>query len=454
MKNSKKQTLSLCMIVKNEERFIEDCLESVKDVVDQIVILDTGSTDKTLEIVQKYDVDVHHFKWCDDFSKARNESIKHAMSNWILWLDADERLQPSSKRKILKELTSVQKPVIYQVQINNKTSDAADAQLSTAYRLFTNNRGISFKGRIHEQLAHDSSFSKPDVRRSQIIIEHLGYAIEGDLKSEKNQRNLKLLQQMVTENPEDGYAHYTLGQQFNLNQEFDLAINHFNKAVELNQFDKAMTASLFNVLAESYFNKRDFAAAKQNAEKSVNLVNKQVGGYYMLYRIAEKNNCFDEGVEAIDMMAKYGKVLQKEGWQISTDVIIEDEKLTYTKAILLEKSGNLSAAFQTLYLLINKKTVKEEILNKAIQLALNLTQITEATILLKKLIQFYPDRLDAIETLGTIFIKLQDFPQAIEVYENLHNKTPDNETVTRRLAGLYLKTGNEHKASELLEMAV
>ncbi|KAA3617575.1 MAG: glycosyltransferase [Calditrichaeota bacterium] len=453
MKN-KKQTLSLCMIVKNEEQFIKDCLESVKDSVDQIVILDTGSTDRTLEIVKNYNAEIHYFDWCDDFAKARNESIKFATSDWILWMDADERLSPESGVILRNELSTIQKPVIYQVQINNKTSDAASAYLSTAYRLFKNNFGIGFKGRIHEQLGFDSKFSKPEIRRSGVIIDHLGYAVDDNLKSQKNIRNLKLLKTMTSENPNDAYAHFTLGQQYNLNEEFALAIEHFEKAVKLKQFEKTMTASLHNVLAESYFKSGDYKSAKENADRSIKAVKDQVGGYYMLYRIADKNELYNEAILAVDSMIKNGILLQKNGWQISTDVIIDTDKLNYTKAVLLEKSSDHYGAFQVLYELANGEKVNEEVLNKAIQLALNLSQIHEATDLLKKLIKFNPDRLDAIDTLGTIFIKLQNFQQAIEVYEGLHEKSPDNEKVSRRLAGLYLKVGQESKASKLLQLAV
>ncbi len=449
-----KQTLSLCMIVKNEEQFIEGCLESVKNVADQIIILDTGSTDKTVEIAKKYNVEVHYFKWCDDFSKARNESIKYATGDWILWFDADERLMPVSKLQLQKEMTTEKKPVIYQVQINNKTNDAANAYLSTAYRMFTNNLGIAFKGMIHEQLAHDGKYPKPDVRRSQIIIEHLGYAVEGDLKSNKNSRNLKLLQKMVRENPKEAYAHFTLGQQLNLNFEYGLAIQHFEKAIQLDQLDDSLTASLFNVLAESYFKNGDYDAAKKNANKSVSLIHEQVGGYYMLYRIAEKNNYFEEGIKAIEMMTKNGRLLVKNGWKISTDVIIDEEKLAYTKAVLEEKSGDHASAYKSIELLANTKNASEEILNKAIQLALNLARIPEATALLKKLIVFNPARLDAQDTLGTIYIKQQNFPNAIEVYEKLHKISPSNKNVTRRLAGLYLKLGNEQKATQLIQTAI
>ncbi|MCH8018826.1 glycosyltransferase family 2 protein, partial [candidate division KSB1 bacterium] len=89
---SKKPSLSLCMIVKNEEEYLQECLESIEDVVDEIIVVDTGSTDRTVEIARQFDAEVHHIPWNDDFAAARNESIKHASGDWILQLDADERL--------------------------------------------------------------------------------------------------------------------------------------------------------------------------------------------------------------------------------------------------------------------------------------------------------------------------------------------------------------------------
>lgn len=107
------------MIVKNEEKYLDDCLKSVKGAVQQIVIIDTGSTDGTVEIAKKYKADVHHFKWIDDFSAARNESIKYASGDWILWMDADERLKPDSVSRLKKLLKPEKKAVAYIIQIHN-----------------------------------------------------------------------------------------------------------------------------------------------------------------------------------------------------------------------------------------------------------------------------------------------------------------------------------------------
>jgi len=107
--------LSLCMIVKDEESVIEDCLKSVKGVVDQIVVVDTGSRDSTIEICKRYGAEVYYYRWRDDFSAARNESIKYARGDWILWMDADERLDPGSVEKLKRLLTFERKPMAYKV---------------------------------------------------------------------------------------------------------------------------------------------------------------------------------------------------------------------------------------------------------------------------------------------------------------------------------------------------
>src|SRR3989344_295540 len=101
--NPSTSTLSLCMITKNEEQFLEQCLNSVKELVDEIIIVDTGSTDKTKEIASKFTDKIYDFQWCDDFSAARNESLKYATQDWILVLDADEVISKEDYQKI-KEL--------------------------------------------------------------------------------------------------------------------------------------------------------------------------------------------------------------------------------------------------------------------------------------------------------------------------------------------------------------
>src|SRR6056297_1597902 len=130
--------LSLCMIVKNEEKMLAECLQSVADVVDEMIIVDTGSTDKTIDIAKKYKAEIHTFDWNGDFSAARNESIKYASGNWILWMDADERLNPDSKEELRSIVNkAATQPEIYKVNIKN-FQKGDYFYISDAHRLCSN----------------------------------------------------------------------------------------------------------------------------------------------------------------------------------------------------------------------------------------------------------------------------------------------------------------------------
>ena len=98
----KKGQISLCMIVRNEESYLPECLESVADVVNEIIIVDTGSTDNTKKIAESFGATVFDFTWVDDFSKARNYSLSKASNDWILYLDADERLDKNSINELVE----------------------------------------------------------------------------------------------------------------------------------------------------------------------------------------------------------------------------------------------------------------------------------------------------------------------------------------------------------------
>lgn len=132
------KTVSLCMIVKNEEKYLSRCLESVRNKVDEIIIIDTGSTDSTLEIAKQYTNKIYHFTWVNDFAAARNESLKYATSQYVLILDADEYLDPAAD--LQKDISS--NFDYYYVKIINDMSYGTILK-HTAIRLFANHKNLS-----------------------------------------------------------------------------------------------------------------------------------------------------------------------------------------------------------------------------------------------------------------------------------------------------------------------
>ena len=144
--------LSVCMIVRNEEKNIERCLISIKDIADEIIIVDTGSTDKTTEICKKFNVKLINHKWNDDFSEARNISLDYATKDYILFLDADEEISKEDRTKLKALLNKDSLEEGYFLKLSNviKGNEVGDY---TVFRLFKNNPKYRFKGKIHEQVA-------------------------------------------------------------------------------------------------------------------------------------------------------------------------------------------------------------------------------------------------------------------------------------------------------------
>ena len=211
MAESTTERLSLCMIVRDEEQLLPGCLESVHGVVDEIVVVDTGSSDATPEIVRAHHGLLLRHAWQEDFSAARNVSLDAATGDWILWLDADERLRPEEHGLLRRLIEQNADEDAFSVPIRSETPTGA--QVTRAHRLFRNRRGIRFSGRIHEQVS--PSFAQTGVRAgtsADFTIDHLGYNFSADKLRSKAERNLKLLTAAKLQDPRDAYVRYCLGQ--------------------------------------------------------------------------------------------------------------------------------------------------------------------------------------------------------------------------------------------------
>ena len=138
--------LSLCMIVKNEEAILAKCLESVKGVVDEMIVLDTGSTDRTVAIAEEYGAKTPRFSWCDDFSAARNEALRHVTGDWVLVLDADEQLNPAIANRLKTEIAKEQNLVINLIR---QEIGAKQSPYSLTSRLFRHHPKIQFSRPYH-----------------------------------------------------------------------------------------------------------------------------------------------------------------------------------------------------------------------------------------------------------------------------------------------------------------
>lgn len=445
------QTLSLCMIVRNEAELLPDCLASVKDLVDEMLILDTGSTDGTIELAKSFGAVVHESVWEDDFAKARNTSIQHAKGDWILWLDADERLVPESIPHLRRLLKPVKKPTLYKVNIRNIKEDGRTFTLSNAHRLFSNHFGLQFSGRIHEQLAPSASQLKGVEYDSKIVLYHLGYGFTGDRKERKARRNLELLQQMVTEDPTNAYAQYKLGEQYGLLDQSGKALDHFKVALAYENFTPAMKASLFNVMAEAHLKLGAPAEAKKNIDSSLALVPHQTSAVYLQYRLADQAGDWDSALTWLDKLLEHSKSKTSPVEGLSVDVALDRGQILFAKGMLLLKTGDAGAARAALEGARNSG-INPAIMRAAlVDVSLRTGDFSTAETELSALLTDNPHELKYLNLLGTLKIKQQDFSGAIKIYEQVVRVDAGNELALKRLVGLYSKVGKVEKAHRLLQ---
>jgi len=213
-----KQSVSLCMLVRDEEANLGGCLEGVAGLFDEIIVVDTGSSDATRMVAEKYGAKVFDFPWIDDFAAARNESCRHASGQWIFWLDADDRIDAVNRRR-LQEVIEKLPPVscrcnpMFKMWCNCSLPDFSDAGMAIKHvRLFPNRPDLSWTGRIHERIMPVPGGAAIEVVQTDVTIYHSGYA-DTQQRARKIQRNARLIEREYLLDPDDAMTLYYLARQ-------------------------------------------------------------------------------------------------------------------------------------------------------------------------------------------------------------------------------------------------
>ncbi|MBI2655993.1 tetratricopeptide repeat protein [Candidatus Woesearchaeota archaeon] len=342
------QTISLCMIAKNEEKYLEHCLNSVKDLVDEIIIIDTGSTDKTKEIAKKFNAKVYDFKWVDDFSAARNESLKHATKDWILVLDADEALDKEALKVIKEELIKNKENDAFLFIQKNYTNDTkitgfvneehkfngktyAGWYGSFIARLFRNNKDYKFQGTVHELVEPSIESKKRKIAATNIPIYHYGNSDPSVVKR-KREFYLELCRKKAKSIP-NANSYFELGVLYRENEDKDDAIKSLKKAIGLDSnhnmalyelgiiyeqkkdYDEAIkhyTGSLrirenteaFQSLGVCYLKKGMLKEAYRNLAKALMLNPNKYTIYNNLGAVLERNKNYDTAIQMLEIGIK------------------------------------------------------------------------------------------------------------------------------------------------------
>lgn len=226
--------ISLCMIAKNEEQNLRRCLKSVQGVVDEIIVVDTGSTDNTCQVAREAGAVVRSFIWNDNFSDARNASLEGATGEWILFLDADEEL-PRESCEVLRRLTSNEDVEGYFVKIVSLIGSEGWTETcpDLIFRLFRNRPEYRFRGAIHEQIADVILEKNPKAAyriAEDFVIIHYGYLDSQISEKDKKNRNLKIIEKELEQEPGNRLLRYHYGVELYRAQRYEEAALELTRA--------------------------------------------------------------------------------------------------------------------------------------------------------------------------------------------------------------------------------
>ncbi|WP_051119523.1 glycosyltransferase family 2 protein, partial [Dickeya dianthicola] len=255
--------ISVCMIIKNEARHLAGTLASIAAHFDDIVIVDTGSTDDSRAIASQFTPHIHDFEWVADFSAARNASLSYARHDWVLVIDADEEIE-SIDIDALYALIKTHPQAIGRVERINYLDEGADTTTvrESINRLFRKDC-YHYRGIIHEQVTpRESSASPVPTFIAPIRLNHVGYKKEILQETDKVARNITLLKQALETQHDDPYLLFQLGKSYYLKQDYASAIDAFRQALRFEtNFTYEYTEDLVETYGYALINQGDYAAA-------------------------------------------------------------------------------------------------------------------------------------------------------------------------------------------------
>ncbi len=496
-KKSDKLKISLCMIVKNEERFLRNCLKSVQGAVDEIVIVDTGSTDTTLDIAREFGAKIVQHTWNEDFSEARNVSLKHATGNWAIWLDADEELAPGSVEILKKALKSCPSDTgAFMIKFNNWLTSptrkpGSEMAVHHGCRVFRRLPGVHFQGRIHEQnLQSLMALGYKYVPLAGVEIDHFGYAGEIMTLRNKHQRFISMLKREVEECPLSQFRTFQL---FNLGNAYftfgdmENAAVYLAKAAENPDIAEEYTVTNLVELATAYHR---LSRSKEGLEiclKADQLGIQQAGiefarGYCLLHLLRYKEseaaflkalrfgkessglyaNTGDAG--AGSYKARYGLGLALVGQERYSDAatacelaITEQPGLVdarYLLSVCWIKMKKFSEARQTLETVLLQKPTMIEARRDIGAMLLNMKDYNAALRHLQIAAESDPSNYDVLTQLATCCEHVGLIDAAKEVYSRLRKLRPESAEICVNLGRVLALLGSDAEAIDCFSDAI
>ncbi len=465
------------MIIKNEENYLAGCLESVKDCVDEIVIVDTGSTDNSLEIAKKYGAKIFHFNWINDFSAARNYALKKSTGNWILYLDADERLTADS-RIVLKKISATTDKIGFRCNVISPSDAVGNTNIMHYVRLFRNSDKIEFTGKVHEQIETSLNKNGYSILDSKIEIVHLGYDIKKEDLGKKAQRNLDILLADYVQN-KSAYNAFQISQTYMVLNKKEEALPFLLDAVADENLDADLRLHCHRFLAAYYNEKNDLEKSEFYLQEGfkidsehhlLKLIASEVELKKDNYSLAKKY--FTEAYQRNLKLYEGNRTNQYDFILNPRDIILRSlqiavfmKDIEFFRYFQKEAENYLTSEeeksyFEFIQILFEKKTIlpknlpnlekyfKFELLNNLVSAYSNPNETEKV---LDAIFEYFKDDYSYLFFCGKFYTSINKLEKGLELFELALKQNKIDPQLILILLSLYVNMGKTEKAISLID---
>jgi len=442
-------TVSACMIVKNEEEFLPNCLESIRSWVDEIIVVDTGSTDRTVEIAQSYGAKVFHQAWEGDFSKARNFSLAQATKEWIFIIDADEEFV-AEDIPLIRQVMAQNQFRLVSINVYNVNRETGDVtSFLPSYRLYRRDAGFYYDGIVHNQLkyAPDEAALRVGVR-----LKHYGYSLSPERMKQKLARSRSLLEQQIAANPDDPYPHFNYAQLLrgtgiNLDKETcDLIIKHASLAVAMTVgVEKYVHVHLMSLhqLITTHLCLKNYEEAEKLCHSALAIRSDYLDAvmslghlYTHMRRFADARKYFEKYLE---LQAQYDE--SKETSNLILLYLRARHIAHYGLGLIAQAEGNREEAFKYYLKVASEYGRYLDTFLRLARIALHSNQLSVALDFARQELQWHPDSALAKVYLGEAYVGVNDQTKAVEYYGQALQSSADNPEVFERAGCFFANCG-------------
>jgi len=417
--------ISLCMIARNSKDTIKSSLQSVKDVVSEMIVVDTGSEDNTIDIAKKEGAEVFEFEWIDDFSAARNFSISKAKGQWILILDTDETIDEKNKDKIRN--LDFNNNVAFYLNLKSKinTESSFNYVINSHPRLFKNNIGIKFEGKVHEQIIKSVNKINKTIIHTNVYINHYGYNVDNKILDNKLKRNIKLLEIQASGDNDSAIDYFHLGETYSMLFKWDKAIIYYKKALYNGDLPRENRAIAHQNLGTAYLNINRFTESIEEERLSLKLNPKLSAPHLVIAQTSFLSRNYDLTIREIK------RYLEKIEKRADSGLLIDlepDLKFVYTLlGDAYFESGNFNKAEKCYIKLKNYSDIDYN--SRLSLLYLNSGEVEKGQRFLNKFLELKKINDRAIVTLikyAEFYIKNNEFKRARTIIDVVLDKEKKN----------------------------